>query len=149
VVSGVAESTSVTEFLTNIIPAQGASAVITDADGNVKVSGNIAAGDMVKVTSANGAIIVFYSFDLSSGTNPSLFSNVQLYPNPTNAIINIKGLEPQSRIEVYNSVGNKVVDVYSPGEWHAISLEGEAAGLYLIVVSVDNKHVGRYKAIKK
>ncbi|MFC2115066.1 T9SS type A sorting domain-containing protein [Bacteroidota bacterium] len=142
-------ATSVTDFLANINPVEGATAVVTDGSGNDKVSGNIANTDMVKVTSANGEITVLYTLDVYTGIQPSHFSNVQLYPNPTNAKIYITGLETGSRIEVYNSLGAKVVDVYSMDQGHTISLEREAAGLYLIIVSLDDVPVGRYKAIKK
>jgi hypothetical protein len=148
-VSGVDQATTVTNFLAAITPAQGATAVVTDADGADKVTGDIAEGDMVKVTSANGEIEVMYTLEISTGMQPSHFSNVQLYPNPTSAEIYIDGLEPGSRIKVYNALGAKVLDVYSPDHQQTISLDREAAGLYYIVVSHDDVLVGRYKAVKK
>jgi hypothetical protein len=149
IVPGVETATSVTAFLANITPAEGATAVVTDLNGTDKVSGVITETDKVKVTSANGEITVVYTFKVSTGVQPSHFSNVQLYPNPTSAKIFISGLEPGSRIQVYNSLGAKVVDVYSLDQRKTISLEREAAGLYLIVVSLDDVPVGRYKAVKK
>jgi hypothetical protein len=149
-IAGATVSTTVTDFLANITPAQGATAVVTDASGADKATGNLAEGDQVKVTSANGEITVMYTFDLSTGIQPSHFSNVQLYPNPTSAEIFISGLEPGSRIEVYNSIGIKVMDVYNMHDGRqTISLEREAAGLYYIVVSHNDVQVGIYKAIKK
>jgi hypothetical protein len=146
----VDSSISVTDFLANITPAEGAVAVVVDAGGNDKVTGTIVEADMVKVTSANGEITVVYTFEiLATGIQPSHFSNIQLYPNPTNAKIYIDGLEPGSRIQVYNSLGAKLIDVYSPDPQQTISLDREAAGLYLIVISHDDVLLGRYKAIKK
>jgi hypothetical protein len=150
-VAGVSSSTSVADFLASIKPAEGATAVVTDGSGNVKDSGNITDTDEVKVTSASGELTVVYTIQLSTvGIQPAHFSNIQLFPNPTSAKIYISGLEPGSRIEVYNSTGMKVIDVYNLYDDHQeISLDHEATGLYFIVISLDDVPVGRYKAIKK
>jgi hypothetical protein len=144
-------SPTVPDFLADLNPAEGATAVVVDQDGNEKSTGEIAEGDMVIVTSASGAIRVEYTLVQDvTGLQPSQISNIHLYPNPTSSMINIVGFEPGSRIQVYNAMGSKVIDVYGRyDQRQTISLEKESAGLYFIYISTDDVPVGIYKAIKQ
>jgi hypothetical protein len=144
-------SPSVSDFLAALKPAEGATAVVLDQDGTIKTEGNITEDDVVKVTSASGAIVVTYTLVQSTvGIQASQISNIYLYPNPTSSMINVVGFEPGSRIQVFNAMGSKVIDVYGRyDQRQTISLEKESAGLYFIYISTDDIPVGIYKAIKQ
>jgi hypothetical protein len=148
-VAGVNGAETVSNFLTKVTPAAGASVAVVDKDGNVKVNGDINGGDRVKVTSADSKMVVYYDFSsLTSARNPES-NNIELYPNPTNGEINVSGVKAGQRIQVYNSVGAIIRDVNVQNSIERISLRNQPAGMYMIVISDNNKMVGRYKALRK
>ncbi len=149
VVNNVDGTTLISDFLSQITPSMGATAMVVDSNGNEKTSGDIDGGDMLKVTSADGAVTAMYAFGVLTGIEPSQWNQIQLYPNPTNSKINISGLESGSRIQVYNALGVKVLDVNSEDQRETISLDGKPSGLYVIIISNKNELLGRYKAVKK
>ena len=112
--------------------------------------GNIVDGDMVMVTSSNEQLTVFYIITLATGFESLPYDHIKLYPNPTNSDVHIEGLKPGSRIRVYSVMGAMLRDVYSKDPHTVLSLDMEAAGMYLIVISdMDNTPVGKYKVLKK
>jgi D-arabinose 5-phosphate isomerase GutQ len=140
---------SISEFYGKITAAMGATAVVVDSEGNEKTTGNIAESDMVKVTSADGKIEVMYSFGAVVSARAIDARNIKLYPNPTDAVINISGLETGGRIKVFNALGMQVRDIRIQRNIESISLNEQPSGLYLIVVSDSEKMLGRYKVLKK
>jgi hypothetical protein len=148
-VSGVSGSETVSAFLTKVTPAAGASVAVVDKNGNVKINGDINGGDMVEVTSADGKMKVHYTFGPLTATSTINATNIELYPNPTNGEINVSGVKAGQRIQVYNSVGAAIRDINVQGSIERISLRNQPAGMYMIVVSDNNKMLGRYKAMKQ
>jgi hypothetical protein len=145
--SGIAD---ISEFYARIRVAQGATAVVVDSDGNEKTTGDINGTDMVRVTSADGKIVVMYTFGPLTDANAFRVQNqMEFYPNPTSGILNVSGIEKGQRIQVYNAVGTAVLDIKVNSNREVIPLQNEPAGMYLIVVSKENQLIGRYKAIKK
>ncbi len=145
----VAGDEGVSSFLTKVNPAAGATAVVVDKDGMVKTTGDIDKDDMVKVTSADGKIMVYYTFGQLVSSRTVNAENIQLYPNPTKGEINVSGVKAGYRIQVYNSVGSAVRDINVQNSIEKISLGNQPAGMYMIVVSDNNKMLGRYKAVKQ
>ena len=150
IIDGANTGTSVSDFYAGITPSMGATAVVVDASGNAKTTGTLVNGDMLKVTSADGHIEVMYelkvvavSSDLTAGTS------IEIYPNPTNGRLNIRGVEAGNRIQVYNSNGAVVRDMKVRTNVEVLSIDDQPAGMYLIVISNENKLLGRYKAVKK
>jgi hypothetical protein len=148
-VDGVAGSETVSSFLTKVSPAAGASVAVVDKAGTVKINGDINGGDMVKVTSADGKMVVYYNFSSLTSSRDIESNNIELYPNPTNGEINVSGVKAGQRIQVYNSVGAAIRDVNVQNSIERISLRNQPAGMYMIVVSDNNKMIGRYKAMKQ
>lgn len=145
-VTGV--SGTVAEFYSKITPSMGATAVVVDASGNERASGNIAGGDMVKVTSADGKIVVMY--DLTTVGNDAFNSTeINLYPNPTTGAINVSGVTEGNRIQVFNSMGAAIRDFNVQSSIEVISLDDQPAGMYMIVISDENQMIGRYKALRR
>jgi hypothetical protein len=147
-IAGVSGAETVSAFLTKIIPAAGASVAVVDKNGTVKINGDIDGGDMVNVTSADGKIVVTYTFGPLTSASWVQSSQIELYPNPTNGKLNVTGVEKGQRIQVYNSVGSAVIDVNVESSQEIISIDKHPAGLYMIVVSDKDKLLGKYKAIK-
>jgi len=148
-VAGVDGTETVSNFLTRVTPAPGASVAVVDKDGVVKINGDINSTDMVEVTSADGKMKVTYTFGPLTSADVLQANDIQLYPNPTNGEINVSGLKTGYRIQVYNSVGAAVRDINVQNSIERISLRNQPAGMYMIVVSDSSKLLGRYKAMKQ
>jgi len=150
VISGPSGSTLVSDFLANTNPSFGATLAVVDADGNEKTSGDLDDGDMLKVTSADGALVVMYNLALDLTSSEILTGQqIELYPNPTTGKLNIRGIEAGYRIQVYNAVGGVIRDVNAKSNLEVLSMNDLPAGMYVIVVSNDNKMIGSFKAIRK
>ncbi len=148
IISDVSGSAPISEFYTNIKPSAGANAIVVDKNGTEKTTGDINGTDMVKVTSADGKIVVMYKFGQLTGINPAKTNQVEIYPNPTNGKLNVSGVEKGQRIQVLNSVGSTVLDINVESNREIVSLTGKPSGMYLIVIRDKDKILGKYKAIK-
>jgi len=148
-VAGVDGAETVSNFLTRVTPAPGASVAVVDKDGVVKINGDINSTDNVQVTSADGKMKVFYTFGPLVSAKVVEAKDIQLYPNPTNGEINVSGLKAGYRIQVYNSVGAAVRDINVQSSIERISLKNQPSGMYMVVVMENNKILIRFKALKK
>jgi hypothetical protein len=149
VVDGVDGTATVTDVLSKVKASAGATAAVVDANGGNKPSGTISRDDMIMVTSADGKITVYYTLGTLTATNVYASDNFELYPNPTDGRINVSGVKAGYRIQVYNSVGASIRDIQVQNSIENISLNDQPAGLYMIVISDNNKMLGRYKALKR
>lgn len=148
-VDGVSGDETVASFLTKVTASMGATAVVIDKNGNEKNSGDIDNGDKVKVTSVDGKITNYYTFGTLTSAGQIGNNSIEMYPNPTSDIINISGVKAGNRIQVYNSVGATIRDINVQNSVERISLRSQPNGIYMIVVSDNNKFVSRFKAIKQ
>ncbi len=148
-VEGVAGDEPVGDFLTKITAAAGATAMVVDMEGNEKASGDIDKEDMVKVVSADGKIVVYYTFGTLTSNEAVNSEGIELYPNPTNGDINISGVKEGYRIQIYNSVGSVIRDINVQNSIERISIKDQPAGMYMVVIRDGNSLIGRYKSIKQ
>jgi hypothetical protein len=148
-INGVNGDETLDKFYSRIRTSLGATAVVVDKDGNEKTSGDIDGSDKVKVTSVDGKIEVLYTFGQLTGNAIVETNNIELYPNPTSGKLNISGVEPGNRIQIFNSTGAAIRTINVKNSIEVISLQKEPAGMYLIIISNNNQLLGRYKAIKK
>jgi hypothetical protein len=146
--AGVSGAETVSNFLTKVTPSAGASVAVVDKDGTVKINGDINGGDKVRVTSADGKIVVTYTFGPLTSASWIQANQIELYPNPSNGRLNVTGLEKGQRIQIYNSVGSAIIDMQVQNNHEIININEHPAGLYMIVVSDQNRLLGKYKAIK-
>ena len=147
--SDLTGSTLISEFYSHITPAVGATAVVVNADGNEKTSGNLDQGDKLKVTSADNKIVVMYQLELNvTSTEYVGLKQIEIYPNPTSGLLNISGIESGNRIQIFNATGSLLSDQKAQSNFEILSLENIPSGIFLIVISNDNKMLGRFKAIK-
>lgn len=148
-VSGATTTTTLSDFYGRIRPVIGATAVVVNAEGNEKTSGDLARGDMVKVTSADGKIEVIYELDLTivSVMLPET-AQIEIYPNPTNGRLNISGLQPGSRIQISNAMGVMIEVINVKQSIETVSLENYTPGVYFVITSESNLITGKHKIVK-
>lgn len=140
---------TIATFESNVTLAPGADMAISDAAGNPRTSGNLAEGDVVKVTSGDGATEASYTVSvIETGVNLSQDARIQMFPNPSNGRLNITGLTSGQTITVLNSVGMLIETLDVRNTWEVISLENQPAGLYMVIVRDRDQLIGKYKAIK-
>ncbi|SHE33052.1 Por secretion system C-terminal sorting domain-containing protein [Mariniphaga anaerophila] len=147
-ISGIPGGVALSEFYSRITPSWGATAVVVDANGDEKTSGNLNAGDMLKVTSADGKIEVIYQLGMTSAFDVAA-KQIEIYPNPTAGKLNVSGVDKGDRIQVYSSTGAIVEDIKVSRNLEVLSLDRQPAGMYVIVISSEKELIGRFKAIKK
>jgi hypothetical protein len=145
----VTNEITVAAFLANLIPAEGATATVTDASGAPKTSGNLAAGDLLSVVASDGVTENIYIIDVFVSTKDPLDNSIDIYPNPSNGRYYLTGLKAGYRIQVTNILGALVLQKQAVAEKDEISIETEKSGFYFITVNDDKNVVGRYKVVKR
>lgn len=81
----------------------------------------------------------------TAGTPKFDTSKVTVFPNPTSGIFNVESTLNIAQIEVFNSVGQKVLATTNK----EINLQNTANGLYFVTVTTNEGTQGTYKLIKK
>lgn len=143
----ITDRTTITSFLSNLVPSTGATAVVVDA-GGAQQSGILVDGYQVKVTAANGVNTAYYSITvLPASVNDLDNTSIKIYPNPSAGDVFVSGLQPGQRIRIMNIIGATVYDKYAFQSEENISLE--SAGVYFVVISENDSLVGRYKLVIK
>ncbi len=147
-ITNLGSGTEISTFHSRINPAMGATAVVVDADGNEKTSGTLNTGDMLKVTSADEKVTVYYMLYTTSA-NFENAASISVYPNPTNGRVNISGAEIGGRIQVFSATGANIRNFNVQRSIETVTLDDQPAGIYLIVVNGKEKLLGRYKVLKR
>ena len=86
--------------------------------------------------------------DLSKG----LSSNILIYPNPASDKFNIilDRLETQTvRFELYNSIGQKIMEDEIIDNKAIVDVKSMSKGIYMIVIELNDKSTIRKKVIVK
>lgn len=136
-------------FLGDLIPALGANIVVLTSDGIENSGTYMANGNKLKVTAADGETVVYYQIQFTTSASDLTNGNIKLYPNPTTGMVNINGIESGNRISVFNAMGVNIREFVSTSNNAVISLNNEAAGMYLILVNNASETIGRFKVVKK
>lgn len=149
-ITGVMGSESVSDFSTNVTPAEGASMEVQNTSGAAKGDSDMMEeNDMLQVTAGNGVNVTTYTITLDyTGIEDLSNAGVNIYPNPSNGLVNIAGAELGSRIRVYNAGGVNVSDIVVYSGVESISLEDQPAGMFFITISTADEVTGHYKVIK-
>jgi hypothetical protein len=148
-ITGIETGTEVADMTANLEASLGATLTVLDNAGNVKSSGAVATDDVVKVTSSDGNYTATYALELFTSVNKLNADRIALYPNPTNGYINVSGLNAGEKIQVFDMMGVVIMEFNTNSDIARISLENQASGMYIIVVSDNKKMLGRYKAIRR
>ncbi len=148
-ITGPSTSTPMAEFFEKLIPSEGATMMVVDSEG-VEQTDGLSTGDMLKVTSADESVSVMYELDLTVGISDRFHQGeVVLFPNPFTAEFSINGLESGARIKVFNQTGSVISDRIAQGDRMSISLDGYRSGIYLVLITRQDKLIGTYKVVKQ
>ena len=82
------------------------------------------------------------------GINKATSATFDMYPNPTSDCLNIRGLDAQSTIRIFNVTGQQLYVGLAENETTSIDLSSFAKGLYLLQVESNGKSVTS-KVVKK
>lgn len=95
----------------------------------------------------HGKVLELDNIKWTTSANVSKFdtNKVTVYPNPTSGIFNIDSELNIAQIEVFNSIGQKVLTTTNK----EINLQNAANGLYFVTVTTNEGTQGTYKLIKE
>lgn len=142
-------STTVSDFKANLTASDGATMVVQAYDGTAKADADMMEeGDLVEVTASNGVNINVYTVEVMVGIFDTNSSDISIYPNPSNGVINIAGAEYGSFINVVNMVGATVAQRQVQKTVETISLEGLSSGIYFVSITNGSEVSGQYKVLK-
>jgi hypothetical protein len=140
--------------------------VVVPANECVRFTLRDAMGDGICCTSGNGYYIVkdshnhtlfgdnsdgdfgaevshLISVKSLDGVEDQAEQRLQIYPNPTSGVLNIQGEDMRS-IEVYNTIGQRIMVQAVSGDATQISTEGLNSGMYFLrVVATDGTVMNR------
>lgn len=87
----------------------------------------------------------------TTGSNNSFFNQdfVQMFPNPSNTILNLKSADNISKVEVYNAQGQLIKAEYTQNTVLNISINALPNGLYFIKAYLNQGKVWTGKLIKE
>ena len=145
----VDERPTVAEVLALIEIAPGSTIEVMDSERVEKTESELVYNeDIFRVTAANGLNVVEYTLSIVvSSVEDMLTEAVRLYPNPSAGTVYMDGVEPGSRIQVYNIVGVPVLNFVARNSTEVLSLENQPGGIYFVVISNNNEITGRHKLI--
>ena len=139
-------------MLSMLFANEGATIRILDKAGFERTTGYLNVDDIVEVTAPDGVTTVVYGFDegmFPVSVNPidESVSNVVIYPNPVNNILNIKGIE-LAAVEVYSIAGTMMISEevsYS----NRIDVSSLPRGIYVVRMTDVKGMVALDKFLKK
>jgi len=148
-ISQVPAATAVDLFLTNLTPATGAVAILTDGSGNPKPEGSVVTGDKVVVTAEDNVTTSTYTVDVLVSVRDLVIDRISVYPNPANDVLYIRGVPDGSTVQLTNITGRKL-GVYKPNmELFELSVEDLARGYYLISVMDKDQNSKVFRFVKQ
>ncbi|HLO60474.1 MAG TPA: T9SS type A sorting domain-containing protein [Bacteroidales bacterium] len=142
------DSIPVTEFISNLIPSQGASIRVFNSN-YLEKTGIVEPGDFIVVTSVDGYNKSYYTIQVFIvNANTADFKSIRIFPIPSQGVLNISGIPERSRITVKDITGRNLIETIANKNTIQISLENKPAGMYFIRISNDTGSVC-YKVIVK
>ncbi len=143
----IRESTTVSAFLGNLVASEGATIKVVDSQGADK-TGNMSPGDKLVVTAGDGVTTAEYTIEVApTSVNDLSVKAVDIYPNPSSGKVNISGLALGNRIQVFNIIGDQLLDITARHSTEIISLEDQPDGVYIIRLSDEEEVIGHYRLI--
>lgn len=97
-------------------------------------------------------IIVYYK-EVTTGTtgvdNVDFASSVSIYPNPATGSIIIEGAGIGTALELYNTIGQRVLRTIITQEIQAVNLSGISEGMYILYFTTREGNSGSVKMVKQ
>ena len=91
---------------------------------------------------ANTNRTLIANFHLTTGIVENQFS-IEVFPNPTSGIVNVKSSQVMDKIVICNSMGAIVRNIGSRHSEYKIDLSGLTKGIYILRLYIDNKETTR------
>jgi hypothetical protein len=135
-------------FYAKLYPSFGAKLSIIDKNGATSTLTKLASYDKLLVTAADNSTTATYKIEFATSVSP-IETSIKMYPNPTTDKVVVNGLTPGYRLQVFNAVGVALRDVIVENSTDYVSLSAQPAGVYVFVISSDDKFVNIQKVIKK
>ncbi len=141
---------SVSDFMTNLTPSEGATMEVQDNAGAAKAgAAMLADDDLLQVTAGNGLNKLIYTIVLDhTGIEEPGSDGVGIYPNPNSGQFYVQGADLGDRIRVYNATGSAVLDITVVSGTEMVSLEGHPNGMYFVTISDGVDVTSTFKVIK-
>ncbi|WP_299117197.1 LamG-like jellyroll fold domain-containing protein [uncultured Winogradskyella sp.] len=79
-----------------------------------------------------------YEFQQTLSNTDFNFSNYSIYPNPTNSILNIKGLKTSEEVEIYNISGQKLFTKTIDLSKNTIDVSQLSTGIYFLKIDEES-----------
>ncbi|WP_447642389.1 MULTISPECIES: T9SS type A sorting domain-containing protein [Chitinophagaceae] len=123
-----------------------------------RAQGSNSSYSAIQTNPANGANYYrLVSVDLDGTTkiyptvmlNINVASNIVAFPNPTQGLVTVKGIQPNDILKVYNTLGQLVAEQKAASNQTQIDLSRNTAGVYFILVARDNDIVQKIKIMKQ
>lgn len=86
------------------------------------------------INSCNFAGVTTIEVNACVGIEEISGSNFQMFPNPSNGMVNIQLSEGWSTVTVYNSIGETVMTTMMTEGMHSLDLSAQASGIYTVRV---------------
>jgi hypothetical protein len=79
----------------------------------------------------------------------SISAKISMYPNPVNKMLTIEHTETNEQAIIYNSIGQKMIEVKITDARTTIDMTDFASGSYRVIILKDNVTVKAQQVIKK
>ena len=91
---------------------------------------------------ADGTFSEIFSFTVEGvlGVNEQTIEGLEVYPNPTTDILNVKAASDISSIEVMNILGQVILSENATSTTEQIDMSGLRAGTYFVRINVENNN---------
>lgn len=143
-------TTSKAEFFAKLYPSFGAVLSIVNKDGVVNTSTSLNKGDKLVVTAADGLTKATYNISVITKAIEPTAEIIKIYPNPTSdGRVIVQGLTKGNRVQVFNAAGVTLRDVVVENATDYVSLAAQPAGIYVFVVSSNDKYISIQKIVKR
>lgn len=143
--------TSKADFISKLFAVRGATIHVLDHNGNISSRETLSMGDYVMVTSENGIKKTIYIIDYLYDEVETVVGaySIKIFPNPTEGRVEVWGLAKGNRIMIITPSGAVLYDRITESSSLNISLDTQPAGVYLFIVSKNNKAVSIHKVVKQ
>lgn len=94
--------------------------------------------------------VVTVSVSLCTGIESlDVNDNIVLYPNPTNGILNVKTITPDTKINIYNALSELVLSEALLNIENQINLNELSKGIYIVKITSNNRTISVSKIVKE
>jgi hypothetical protein len=117
---------------------------VKQADNDIELSTNYTVEFRSDVISGEATTPLPLLIDETTAISDGLNQNsLTIYPNPVADVLRVSASRIISRVSVFNSVGNKVLESMPDSKSVTIQVQQLTAGVYTVQVEIDNEVTNR------